>query len=51
MKNEVTLSEASSHQAIEGPKRAAAEAHAESARLLECRRSSVPWKKWGPYLS
>ena len=38
-------------QPLQDPKPAAADANAERARLRECHQSSVPWKKWGPYLS
>jgi hypothetical protein len=36
---------------VQNPKKTAAAANAESARLSACRDSAVPWKKWGPYLS
>ena len=49
MKNGITSTN-SVKQPFEARK-SAADANPEHTRLRECLESSVPWKKWGPYLS
>jgi hypothetical protein len=49
--NQGTKSKSSTEQTAKDRKPTFKPIDAESARLLECRESAVPWKKWGPYLS
>src|SRR3984957_20664885 len=51
MKTGVNSSESNPKGPFEDSKKASAAPNAERVRLQECRKSGVPWKKWGPYLS
>ena len=51
MKTVANSNEGNPKGPFEDSKKASAALNAERLRLEECRKSAVPWKKWGPYLS